>query len=114
MSAFRCPQLPLAPHAMATVRTQDTRSSICEQPRDQSSRIRFLDPSSAAGRRNESLADGAVEEREQGSEVAVDVQEADRLRVEAELGPGQDLEGLVERSEASRERDERGRELDHL
>ena len=42
------------------------------------------------------------EQGEQRVEVALDVEQADRLAVEAERGPGQDLEELLEGPDAPR------------
>ena len=54
-----------------------------------------------------------LDEREQVVEVAGDVDDPDRLRVEAELSPGDRLHQLVQRPEAPGKRDEPVRELVH-
>src|SRR5688572_22072446 len=45
---------------------------------------------------DETLVGGVVEEPDQLGEEAIDVEQAHRLLVEAELGPGGDLEHLLE------------------
>src|SRR5918997_1681992 len=62
----------------------------------------------------EGPVDHLVEDREQRVVVAGDVQQAARLGVLAELGPGQDLEELLEGAVAPGEGDEALRELGHL
>ena len=54
-----------------------------------------------------------LDEREQLVEVAGHVDDPDRLRVEAELGPRDRLHQLVQRSEAAGKHDEPVRELVH-
>jgi hypothetical protein len=56
--------------------------------------------------RDEALRDGAVEEGEQRREVAVGVEQRARLRVEAELAPGEHLEPLLQRADPAGQRDE--------
>jgi uncharacterized protein (TIGR00730 family) len=70
------------------------------------------DPAVALG--NEALPDGVVEERLERREVAVDVEQADRLGVEVELRPRQDLGQLLERAEAAGQRQERVGQGGHL
>lgn len=49
----------------------------------------------------EPIADGASEEAEQVIEIAFRIEQRDGLAVEAELRPGESLEQLIERAEAS-------------
>ena len=57
-------------------------------------------------RPQESALDGRVEEGEQPLVIALDVEHAAGLAVNAELRPGQHLEGLLERAHAAGKRDE--------
>ena len=54
-----------------------------------------------------------VEERQQRRVVALDVEQAAGLLVQAELRPGEDLAELLERAEAAGQRDEAVREIGH-
>ena len=62
---------------------------------------------------DEALVDGMAGERDQRPPVAGDVEQPDRLGVQAELRPRQLLHQLVERPEATRESHERTGELRH-
>src|SRR6266404_2738944 len=62
---------------------------------------------------DETLFGRAIEEREQRTEVAADVEHGDRLLMQAELRPGDRLEELVERPEPARQPDEAVGELRH-
>src|SRR5262249_3426880 len=64
-------------------------------------------------RPNEAFLDGVAEEREEPAPVAADVHEAHRLPVDPELGPGEDLEDLLQRAEAARQRHEAVRQRGH-
>src|SRR5262245_11222431 len=75
------------------------------RPLDQEER-RVLGP-------DEALLLGVLEQGEEPGPVAADVDQADRLLVNAELGPGEDLEDLLERPEAARQRHEAVRERRH-
>ena len=55
---------------------------------------------------DEALCDGVVEELQQVIVEAADVEQADGLRVEFELGPGEDFGELFERAEAAGQGDE--------
>jgi len=57
-------------------------------------------------RSQEALLHGMVEERDERLVVVRDVDEPERLGVDAELRPGVDLEELLERADAARQRDE--------
>ena len=61
----------------------------------------------------EPLVDGVLEEGQERLPVAGDVEEADRLAVQAELLPREQLEQLVERPGAPGQRDHRVRKLGH-
>ncbi len=61
----------------------------------------------------EPVLDGAVEKAEQQVEVTANVEQANGLVVEAELGPCQGLEQFVESAKAARQSEERIRELAH-
>ncbi len=65
------------------------------------------------GLADEARVAGVVEEGEEGLEVAVDVEQADRLLVVSELRPGGGLEELVEGAEAARQDHVRIREPAH-
>ena len=65
-------------------------------------------------RAQEALGDRVVEHRGEPVVVAAHVEQAARLGVQAELGPGRDLEELLERPEAAGQRHERVRQLGHL
>ena len=54
-----------------------------------------------------------VEHRLERAVVAGDVEQPERLAVQAEVGPREDLEQLLERPDPARERDERVGELGH-
>ena len=54
------------------------------------------------GRADETLRHRLVEERKQRIEVALYIQQADRLAVHAELGPRQDLAKFIQRAESPR------------
>ncbi len=62
---------------------------------------------------HEPLVDRVLEEREQRLPVAVDVEQPERLAMQAELLPREQLEQLVERPGAAGERDHRVGELGH-
>ena len=62
---------------------------------------------------DEALRDRVVEEGDEARPVAAHVEQAERLGVQAELGPGVDLEQLVERAGPARQRDEAVREVGH-
>jgi hypothetical protein len=59
------------------------------------------------------LLDHAVEQRQERSRRAGDIGDQDRLVVQLELAPGEDLECLVERSQPAGEADEGIRHLEH-
>jgi hypothetical protein len=61
----------------------------------------------------EALGHAVVEERRQRAVVARDVEEPERLGVQAELRPREHLEELLERPDPAREHDERVGELGH-
>ena len=63
--------------------------------------------------RVEALGHAVVQEPQQRVEVTAYVQETARFRVHAELGPGEDLEQLLQSPETARQRDEPLRELGH-
>ena len=54
------------------------------------------------------------EKLQQMIEVAVDVEHADRLRVDAELQPGENLEQFLRRADAAGQRDETVGKIGHL
>lgn len=60
----------------------------------------------ARGGGDEAFLDGPVDEGEQRVVVAVDVEEAHRLAVDAKLGPGDDLKELLQGAIPTGERDE--------
>ena len=62
---------------------------------------------------DEAFPDGVPEEREEPRPVALDVDQAHGLPVDAELGPREDLEDLLERAEAARQRHEAVRQRGH-
>src|SRR2546422_2717976 len=62
---------------------------------------------------HEALAHGVAEESEEVVPVARDVHEADGLPVDAELGPREDLQGLLEGPEPARQRHEAVGEARH-
>ena len=64
-------------------------------------------------RAQEALLHGVVEEGDERLVVARDVQQPQRLGVDAELRPGVDLEELLERADAAGQRDEGVGELGH-
>ena len=68
---------------------------------------------SAIFRRDESLVDQMLYQCEQRGVEMVDVEQADRFSVDADLRPGDDLEQLIERPKAARERDEGIGEIGH-
>src|SRR5690349_4540678 len=63
---------------------------------------------------DEALLDRALDERMERIEVSGDVEDADRLRVETELRPRDDLEELLEHPEPTRQGDEAVRERGHF
>src|SRR5215475_2459611 len=54
-----------------------------------------------------------IETLQQPIEIAVDIEHADRLLLQSELGPGQDLAKLVECAEPAGHRDERIGQVGH-
>ncbi len=63
--------------------------------------------------RHESLARGVVEVSDERTEEPADVERTDRLAMEPELRPRQDLGQLLERAETARQRQERVGQLGH-
>lgn len=61
----------------------------------------------------EFLGDHAFEENPEGIEVAVNVEEATRFVMEAELAPGPNLEHFLERADTARQSDKTIREVRH-
>src|SRR5919112_2587918 len=61
----------------------------------------------------EALLDGVAEEARDAVEIARHVEEGARLAMESELGPGVDLEQLLERPDPARKRHERVRQVRH-
>jgi hypothetical protein len=64
-------------------------------------------------RRRETRADDMFEERRERRPIAGDVDDEDRLLVQAELAPRQDLDRFVKRADAARQRRERVGPLGH-
>ena len=64
-------------------------------------------------RMDEPVVHGPVEERQQRVEIAVYVQQSNRLPVESELSPRDDLAELFCRAESARESNEAPREISH-
>ena len=85
------------------------RSSVVDE-RGASSRTVRISPCAAG---TNPAAPAALDEREEVVEIAGHVDDPDRLRVKAELGPGDRLHQLVQGPEAAGEHDEAVRELVH-
>src|SRR5215813_6289308 len=86
--------------------TPDVRSGPVGETIEQSGGLVGEEQQRGVLRAHEALGDRVGEELPEPVPVAVHVEHADRLGVNAKLRPSEDLEGLLERAQASGQRDE--------
>ena len=87
--------LPQRRSGWAAVFGRGAVSTACDQLLDGGDDLE----EAAVRRGGEALGDDVIDKAEQGAPVAGDIDQDDRLVMQAELAPGQDLEGLVQRAE---------------